>query len=112
MNDIDLQIEQIESARQELKKHFGEYYELSALTHTIPLLQELKARREITDDIEKSNFNPKMLKACTDTSYDCGYYKGSTDAIDECVKSLGMVLDNENIKSELKHLFEQLKDSK
>ena len=27
----------------------------------------------ITDDIEKSNFNPQMLKSCTDTSYQCGY---------------------------------------
>lgn len=33
------------------------------------------------------------------------------DTIDECINSLGMVLDNENIKSELKHLFEQLKEN-
>ena len=39
----------------------------------------------ITDDIEKSNFNPQMLKSCTDTSYQCGYQKGKADAIDECI---------------------------
>ena len=50
-------------------------------------LEELKIYKEsnisITDDIEKSNFNPQMLKSCTDTSYECGYYKGRTDALDE-----------------------------
>lgn len=43
--DIDLQIESINSARKELKKHFGEQYELGALVHTIPLLEELKQLR-------------------------------------------------------------------
>ncbi len=37
----------------------------------------------ITDDIEKSNFNPQMLKSCTDSSYQCGYQQGRVDAIDE-----------------------------
>lgn len=42
----------------------------------------------ITDDIEKSNFNPQMLKVCTDTSYECGYQQGRADAIDEIIKKL------------------------
>ena len=42
----------------------------------------------ITDDIEKSNFNPQMFKACTDTSYQCGYEQGRADAISEFVKAL------------------------
>lgn len=33
----------------------------------------------MTDDIEKSNFNPQMLKSCTDTAYECGYRQGATD---------------------------------
>lgn len=37
----------------------------------------------ITDDIEKSNFNPQMLKNCTDISYECGYQQGRADAINE-----------------------------
>ena len=36
----------------------------------------------ITDDIEKSNFNPKMLKSATDLAYQCGYHQGRADAID------------------------------
>lgn len=44
--DIDLQIESINSAISELKKHFGEYYELGALVHSIPLLEELKSLRK------------------------------------------------------------------
>lgn len=39
-----------------------------------------------TDDIEKSNFNPQMLKSCTDTSYECGYQQGRADAIEECMQ--------------------------
>lgn len=46
----------------------------------------------ITDDIEKSNFNPQMLKSCTDTSYQCGYQQGyqqgRTDAIREVIDLL------------------------
>ena len=41
----------------------------------------------ITDDIEKSNFNPQMLKSCTDTSYQCGYEQGRADATQE-IKSV------------------------
>lgn len=37
----------------------------------------------ITDDIEKSNFNPQMLKSCTDSSYQCGYQQGKKDGIKE-----------------------------
>ena len=37
----------------------------------------------ITDDIEKSNFNPKMLKSATDLAYQCGYQQGRADAIDD-----------------------------
>ena len=37
----------------------------------------------ITDDIEKSNFNPKMLKSATDLAYQCGYHQGRADAIDD-----------------------------
>ena len=36
----------------------------------------------ITDDIEKSNFNPKMLKSATDLAYQCGYHQGRAEAID------------------------------
>ena len=42
----------------------------------------------ITDDIEKSNFNPKMLKSATDLAYQCGYHQGRADAIDEFAKKL------------------------
>lgn len=31
--------------------------------------------------IEDSNFNPQMLKSCTDTSYQCGYQQGKADAL-------------------------------
>ena len=37
----------------------------------------------MTDNMEKSNFNPQMLKACTNTSYECGYQQGRADAIEE-----------------------------
>lgn len=37
----------------------------------------------ITDDIEKSNFNPQMLKSCTDSSYQCGYQQGKKEGIRE-----------------------------
>lgn len=46
MSNVDLQIEEIESARKELKKYFGTHYELCALTNTIPLLEELKLLRQ------------------------------------------------------------------
>ena len=36
----------------------------------------------ITDDIEKSNFNPKMLKSATDLAYQCGYHQGRAEVID------------------------------
>lgn len=42
----------------------------------------------ITDDIEKSNFNPKMLKSATDLAYQCGYHQGRADAIDEFARKL------------------------
>ena len=50
----------------------------------------------ITDDIEKSNFNPKMLKSATDLAYQCGYHQGRADAINEfknSVKELVVDLD-------------------
>lgn len=42
----------------------------------------------ITDDIEKSNFNPQMLKSCTDTSYQCGYEQGRKDAFTQILMYL------------------------
>ena len=42
----------------------------------------------ITDDIEKSNFNPKMLKSATDLAYQCGYHQGRVDAINDFKKSV------------------------
>ena len=42
----------------------------------------------ITDDIEKSNFNPKMLKSATDLAYQCGYQQGRVDAIDEVRRAM------------------------
>ena len=42
----------------------------------------------ITDDIKKSNFNPKMLKSATDLAYQCGYHQGRADAIDEFARKL------------------------
>lgn len=33
--------------------------------------------------IEDSNFNPQMLKSCTDTSYQCGYQQGKSDGARE-----------------------------
>lgn len=62
----------------------------------------------ITDDIEKSNFNPQMLKSCTDTSYQCGYQQGRADAIDECY----VMALNENFDTFIEWLQEQLKESK
>lgn len=47
----------------------------------------------ITDDIEKSNFNPQMLKSCTDSSYQCGYQQGRVDAIDEVKEKLNNAED-------------------
>ena len=44
--DIKLQIESINVTRKELKKHFGEHYELGALSNSIPLLEELEKLRE------------------------------------------------------------------
>ena len=42
----------------------------------------------ITDDIEKSNFNPQMLKNCKDTSYQCGYQQGREDAMKEHFRNI------------------------
>lgn len=50
----------------------------------------------ITDDIEKSNFNPQMFKACTDTSYQCGYQQGRADAIDEVMQIVQKIKDDYN----------------
>lgn len=44
--------------------------------------------REVTDDVEKSNFNPQMIKCCTDTSYQCDYERGKADGIKEFYTSL------------------------
>ena len=52
----------------------------------------------ITDDIEKSNFNPKMLKSATDLAYQCGYHQGRADAIDEFARNLYKVC-NEMIET-------------
>lgn len=42
----------------------------------------------VTDDIEKSNFNPQMLKSCTYTSYQCGHKQGRVDAFVEIIKKI------------------------
>lgn len=47
----------------------------------------------ITDDIEKSNFNPKMLKACTDTSYECGYQQGYKDGGSDMEQAKQIIID-------------------
>ena len=47
----------------------------------------------ITDDIEKSNFNPKMLKSATDLAYQCGYQQGRADAIDEFATKICEILE-------------------
>lgn len=69
----------------------------------------------ITDDIEKSNFNPQMLKSCTDTSYQCGYEQGKADAIEELGNALCNELDKGYIfmnKHQILHFVEQLKGQK
>lgn len=66
----------------------------------------------VTDDIEKSNFNPQMLKSCTDTSYQCGYEQGRSDAIDELSNALCDELDKGYVfinKHQIVHFAEQLK---
>lgn len=42
----------------------------------------------MTDDIEKSNFNPQMLKSCTDASYQCGYEQGKADMLREIEEAM------------------------
>ena len=85
----------------------------------------------ITDDIEKSNFNPKMLKSATDLTYQCGYHQGRADAIDEFADKLnakcsGMIKDKwnsnvapiswaeayANFKEDIDEIAEQLKEGK
>ena len=51
----------------------------------------------ITDDIEKSNFNPKMLKSATDLAYQCGYHQGRVDAINDFKKSVKELVVDLNV---------------
>ena len=77
----------------------------------------------ITDDIEKSNFNPKMLKSATDLAYQCGYHQGRADAIDDFRKEIcKMITQSENdgnyrfyaaeLKQAIADLAEELKEGK
>lgn len=89
--------------------------------------KEIRADTEkmtITDDIEKSNFNPQMLKSCTDTSYQCGYEQGRADAIEELEQILHTVFNKQNnpkskfrpsivlMECDAEHILEQLKEQK
>lgn len=101
--DIDLQIESIESARDELKKHFGKYYELGALTHTLPLLEELKMLRD-----EKRN-RCNDCAGCTQWKCDCSNIRNN--AIDEVIEKVKgiyafTILEEEQINQ----ISEQLKE--
>lgn len=68
----------------------------------------------ITDDIEKSNFNPQMLKSCTDTSYQCGYQQGREDERKKIIE----IFDSADDTMQAVHLLmqyiisEELKDDK
>lgn len=53
----------------------------------------------ITDDIEKSNFNPQMFKSCTDTAYQCGYEKGKADGFQEALTDAGIVIYTDKLKA-------------
>ena len=66
--DIKLQIESINVARKELKKHFGELYELGALLDSIPLLEELEKLREGRNEIPIATitFSKKDLQKMVD----------------------------------------------
>lgn len=79
----------------------------------------------MTDNIEKSNFNPQMLKACTDTSYECGYEQGKADTIEECIKTMQKMFeytDNQGLPhyalyawinlTSIRDTLEQLKEQK
>ncbi len=70
----------------------------------------------ITDDIEKSNFNPQMLKVCTDTSYECGYQQGRADAIDDAIEYFiehaHEVYDHVSARDYIGDRLEQLKEQK
>lgn len=66
----------------------------------------------ITDDIEKSNFNPQMLKSCTDTSYQCGYEQGRADAIEECIHKLNEYASIPQLTSAISFLIGELEQLK
>ena len=65
----------------------------------------------ITDDIEKSNFNPKMLKSATDLAYQCGYQQGRADAIDEFVKKICEKYTEEESKGNYKQYCGEIKQN-
>lgn len=79
---------------------------------TVTFPSEAKLDEEFFANIPDWLEELKTLRYCKDKWNENQYQQGRADAIDECINSLGMVLDNENIKSELKHLFEQLKEQK
>ena len=68
----------------------------------------------ITDDIEKSNFNPKMLKSATDLAYQCGYHQGRVDAINDFKKSVKELVADLNVIrfKDIEEIAEQLKEGK
>ena len=68
----------------------------------------------ITDDIEKSNFNPKMLKSATDLTYQCGYHQGRVDAINDFKKSVKeLVVDLNVIRfKDIEEIAELLEEQK
>ena len=65
----------------------------------------------ITDDIEKSNFNPKMLKSATDLAYQCGYSQGRADAIDEFVEKICEKYTEEESKGNYKQYCGEIKQN-
>lgn len=73
----------------------------------------------MTDDIEKSNFNPQMLKSCTDTAYECGYRQGATDMeqakqiiIDSLLKQIEQIRADaiEEYRQRLNNAFEPVEE--
>lgn len=68
MNDIDRQIESINIATKALKVQFGKYYELGALTNSIPLLEELRVLRNTKGKVPIATikFSKKELQEIVD----------------------------------------------
>ena len=124
MNDIDRQIESINIATKALKVQFGKYYELGALTNSIPLLEELRVLRNAKGKapIVTIKFSKKELQEIVDEKiemFQTDIQVTRNKAIDEFAEKItfeisesiiwGMISDNEPDVSE--KIFDYVTDT-